>query len=77
MKKFDVNNIVLVTTLYVCLVAGYLFVLMNSVKCDIVPETCIGRLDDGTFYWLIVMDGKKYIKIRTRRGSSLVPVLNE
>lgn len=78
MKKFDVNNIGWLTVLIVCLGAGFLFVLMNSVKHDIVPETCIGRSEDGmTFYWLVVIDGKKYIKMRTRNGSSLVPVLNE
>lgn len=78
MKKFDVNNIGWLTTLIVCLGAGFLFVLMSSVKHDIVPETCIGQSEDGrTFYWLVVIDGKKYIKMRTRNGSSLVPVLNE
>lgn len=74
MKKFDVNNIGLLTILIFFLGAGILFVMMNSVKHDIVPETCICRSE---FYWLVVIDDKGFIKMRTRRGASLVPVLNE
>ena len=66
MKKFDVNNIGLLTTLILFLGAGFLFVLMNSVRHDIVPETSIGRSEDGmTFCWMVVIDDKGFLKMRT------------